>query len=100
MPNFAYKVFNNGNERLLAISDAGIVGKNLDYNGLSINVSKEFYAEKFCNEKDVSKLASSATMVNAIGKDIINLLSKKGLIEDKCILLLGDIPHVQIISIK
>ena len=97
---FAYKVFNQGSNTLLAISDTEIVGKTFSSKEIEITVSKEFYSEKSCDENEVPGLVSKATIVNAIGKEIINLLSKKGFIDSRAILLIGDVPHAQIIAIR
>ena len=97
---FAYRIFEQGSDTLLAISDADIVGKTLPSEEVEITVSKEFYYGKMCDEKEAVRLASTATIVNAIGMEIINLLSKKGFIDNKSVLLVGDVPHAQIIAIK
>ena len=99
MPKFAYKIFNQGSNTLLAISDAGIIGKTIGTKEIELTVSKEFYSEKSCDEKDIPRLVSSATIVNAIGKEIISLLLKNGFINDKNILYVGEVPHAQIITI-
>lgn len=100
MPKFAYKLFEQGSDTLLAISDAAIVGKTFANSEIEITVSKEFYYEKSCDEGEVLGLLNRATIVNAIGKEIITLLLNNGFVDNEKILLIGDVPHVQIIAIK
>ena len=97
---FAYRIFANGSDTLLAISDADILGKTFAGNEIEITVSKEFYFEKLCDEQEVPGLLSRATIVNAVGKEIITLLLNNGFVDNEKVLLIGDVPHAQIIAIK
>ncbi len=99
MQKFAYKIFHHGGDVMLAISDADIVGKTLRSRGLEITVSREFYCEKSCGGRDVQKLAEGATIINAIGKEIVALLSSKGFLSVENIIMVGEVPHAQIISL-
>lgn len=96
---FSYRIFQQGSDTLLAISDDGIVGKTFSSKEAEITVSKEFYCDKSCDESKVLQLVAKATIINAIGKDVINLLAKTGLVDESSVLLIGDIPHAQIITI-
>lgn len=97
---FSYRVFEQGGDRLLAISDAAIVGKTFSGGELEITVSRDFYAAGNCNANDVLKLIKGATIVNAVGNDIIGLLCAKGFVDRRNVLLIGDVPHAQIIIIR
>lgn len=101
MPSkFVYRIFSQGNDRLLAISDYAIIGKTLRSKDLELTVSKEFYHDKSCNETKALELVGWATIVNAIGKDIVNLLAEKGIVDSKSVLLIGEIPHAQVVALK
>lgn len=97
--NFSYRVFKEGSDTLLAISDKSILGQNLEEGELCIFVSKDFYHENFCDEKGIKKLLNDATIVNAVGKDIIDLLINEGFIKKDNILKISGVPHAQIITI-
>lgn len=100
MPKFAYRIFAHGNDVLLAISDAAIVGKTFSSEDIEINVSKEFYSGKLCTENEAIRLVKNASIVNAVGKEIITLLLNNGFVGNEKILLIGDVPHAQIIAVR
>ena len=80
---FAYSVFKQGEETLLAVSDIDIVGKTFEEKDSQLVVTKEFYAAKTGDEKEIIELLKTATIVNAVGKDIISLLIREDIIERK-----------------
>ena len=96
---FSFKVFEEGSDKLLAIADSSLVGKSLEDGELCFFVSKGFYCDKHCDEKEVKKLLNDATIVNAIGKDIIDLLTNEGLIKNDNVIKISGVPHAQIISV-
>ncbi len=99
MPKFVYKIFHRGSDVLLAISDADIIGKTFCSGNMEITVTKEFYSEKSCGEKEIPALVKKATIVNAIGKGIVSLLSSRGFLDAKNIIMIGEVPHAQVVSL-
>ena len=97
---FSYKVFREGDDTLLAISDLTIIGKVFEEKDLQIEVSKDFYHDKECNSDHVKKLFRNATIINAVGKNIISLMVKDNLVEKESVLIIGGVPHAQVIKIK
>lgn len=83
---------------LLAICDENILGKTFNDDRLEITVS-EFYSGKRCDEKTAIKLAQKATIINAIGKNIINILIEKKLVDASSVIKVCGTPHAQVISI-
>ena len=96
---FVYKSYNKGNEKLLAIADASIVGKEFSEKELQITVSDNFYHEKECNEKEAIQMIKEATIINAVGNDIVSLMVNKKIVEKQNILYIGEVAHAQIYTI-
>jgi len=96
---FSCKVFKKENEVLLAICDPEILGKTFEEEELHIEVKRDFYHEKFVDENDVLSLIKNATIVNAVGKETINLLLKNKYIKKECVIEIKGVPHAQIITI-
>jgi len=92
-------LFKKGNDTILAISDSSIIGKTFEDDELTLTVSKEFYGGHKCNIRDALNLIKNATIVNAVGKNIVELMIKKNLINKNAVLFISDIPHAQIISV-
>jgi hypothetical protein len=98
--DFTYKIFNSSGEILLAIADNDIIGKTFSEDDLEIEVSKSFYSEKFCSEKDAIKLIKSSTIVNAVGEKIVKAMVKEKLVKKSGILKIEGVPHAQIVCMK
>lgn len=96
---FSYKIFKQGNDTLLAVADSSILGKILKQNGITLEVKCDFYHERIANENKIIELVKSATIVNAIGNKIINLLLNNNLIDKNSVLWIEGVPHAQIIKI-
>ncbi len=97
---FSYRVFDVGNERMVAVCDRALLGKEFSGDGLSIEVSEEFYSGSEGQWEEILPLVRESAIVNAVGEDIINLLVENGLVDRKYILNIGGVPHAQIISIE
>lgn len=97
---FCYKIFRQGEDVVLAISDVSMVGKTFEQEDLQLDVSREFYSQHICDKKEVIKLIESATIINAVGKEIISILLQEKLIEEDGILRVCGVPHAQIICIR
>lgn len=85
---------------MLAIADSSIIGKTYEDGDVQIEVKKDFYAEKTCDEKEALKFIHGATIVNAVGKDIIDLMVNNKIIGKSDVLYIGGVPHVQIVTMK
>lgn len=97
---FAYRIFRTGSDTLLAIADAALIGKQLRNGDFDVAVSKEFYQEAFCDEKEALELVREATIINAIGKNVIRSLQKHGFVGKNSILMISGEPHAQVVVVK
>jgi len=98
--NFFYRLFKQGSHTLLAIADAEILGKSFSEDELQLHVSERFYGGEKCSRHGVEKLAGSATIINAVGKNIISLLAEKNIIGRENVVEIGGVPHAQVIVIR
>ncbi len=97
---FAYKFFRSGGDTLLAIADREIVGKKFSSGSMDIEVRRDFYMEKTCSCNDALRLLDSATIVNAMGNNIVKLLLENNFIGSARILDIGGVKHAQIVRIE
>ena len=98
--DFCYKIFNQDGDRLLAIADSSIIGKTFEEGNLQIMISKDFYSDKRCNEENVIDIMKGATIINAVGKDIIGIMVKENIVDNSMILIIDGVPHAQIVYMK
>ena len=99
MEKFSYRVFNHQDEVLLAIADKSILGMTCEDGDLSITVS-DFYAGRACDSGEALKLIKRATIVNAVGREIIALLIREKCVGKDSVLKIGDMPHAQIVAFR
>ena len=91
-----HKVYKE-NDIVVAICDKELIGKELRKNPY-FKVNEKFYFEKDCNEEEAVDLLKSCTIANLVGKKIVELALKKKFITKENIILIGDIPHAQIVK--
>lgn len=91
---FCCKIHKIENQIILAICDKEILGKII---GNHVKINKEFFFDKEANDKEALKLMLESDICNMFGKKITKLAEKKGLIDRKNIILVGEIPHAQFI---
>lgn len=96
---FSYNVFKQGKNVLLAICDENILGKTFSEGELEITIT-EFYKGKNCDAVAAIKLAKKATIINAVGKDIINILIEKKFVDASSIMKIGETLHAQVVSME
>jgi len=88
-----------GNNVLLAICDAEILGKTLREGKIVFNVKEEFYkGARVAIEEAVAMIANS-TIVNMVGKNIVKKAIEKGYVHPEAVLRIEGIPHAQIVKI-
>jgi len=80
------------NQKIIAICDKDLIGKKLE-----IDLKKSFFCDKEIDEKKAIELLFKSDIGNLFGKKIIDLATRKGLIDSKNILLIGGVPHAQYI---
>ncbi len=96
---FSYNIFEQGDDVLLAICDYKILDKTFESGQLAITVS-EFYRGEKCTEKQALSLANRATIINAVGNEIVRLLINKNIVDDSNILKIGGILHAQAVTVR
>lgn len=97
---FSYKTFRTDKDVILAIADRHLVGKTFEEKNIQLEVSEEFYSGQICGEEEAVKIAKESTIINAVGNNIIRLLTENKLIQKDRILKIGGIPHAQTISVE
>ncbi len=97
---FCYKVFEQGNEILLAVCDKDILNKTFEEGELSVTASEDFYSESECTEKEIVKLIKNATILNALGNNIIDLLIQQKLVNKENVIEIGSTKHAQVVSLS
>ncbi|VVC04410.1 Uncharacterised protein [Candidatus Burarchaeum australiense] len=100
------RVHRQGNEVIVALCDAELMGKVLKEGEVTLDLKKygEFYkGEKVkagaAGEKSVAKALGEATSINAVGKKAVEAAGKALEFPQTGARLIGGVPHVQVYKV-
>ncbi len=95
---FSYRIFREKKEVLVAVCDKEILGNEIDADK-KVNVSEKFYGGEFCTEEELKKILSEATIINAIGNNVVNFLISEGIASSEGTIKVGGVLHAQIFTV-
>ncbi|MCD6368123.1 MAG: DUF424 family protein [Candidatus Aenigmarchaeota archaeon] len=96
---FYYKTYKYEKDLLVAICDEELLGKSFPFGDVTFVVKKDFYGGESCDQKDVLRIIENATIINAVGKNIVKLLISNGFIDEDKVLEIGEVLHAQMVKI-
>ena len=88
-----------GNNVLLAICDAEILGKTLCEGKIVFKVKEEFYKGAKVSIEEAVAMIENSTIVNMVGKNVVKKAVEKGYVHPEAILNIEGVPHAQILKI-
>lgn len=88
-----------GNNVILAICDAEILGKTLCEGKITFRVKEEFYKGAKVSIEEAISLIENSTIVNMVGKNVVSKAVEKGYVHPEAILNIEGVPHAQILKI-
>lgn len=87
-----------GNTVLLAICDVEILGKTLREGKIVFHVKEEFYKGTKVSIEEAIAMIENSTIVNMIGKNVVEKAIEKGYVHHEAVLNIEGIPHAQIVK--
>jgi len=87
-----------GNNVLLAICDAEILGKTLREGGIVFNIKEEFYKGPRVAVEEAVDMIANSTIVNMVGKNIVKKAIERGYVHPEAVLNIEGVPHAQIVK--
>jgi hypothetical protein len=88
-----------GNNVLLAICDAEILGKTLREGKITFNIKEDFYKGPRVTIEEAVTMIGNSTIVNMVGKNIVKKAIEKGYVHPEAVLKIEGVPHAQIVKI-
>jgi hypothetical protein len=92
--NFAVRVVNQRQNRMLNICDAELVGRTIRQSDLEITISKSYYADRIVDEKEAESLLRNSSIINMAGKQTIDLSIKMGIGSAKGVKEIEQVPFL------
>ena len=93
------KTVRQGRDVLVAVCDADILGKTLEGGRVPFTVSERFYKGALCDLAEALEAMGKASIVNMVGKRIVEAAIECNLVQEAGIIYLGDVPHAQIVHL-
>ena len=81
--------------RLIAVCDNNLLGKKFEENDLQLDLSSNFYKGEELGEDQLLTLIKSSYLINSVGEDSVKFGLKIGAVNQKDIIKIKNIPHVQ-----
>jgi len=83
----------------LAVCDAEILGKTLREGKIVFCIREEFYKGAKVTVEEAVMMIANSTMVNLIGKNIVQRAIERGYVHPEAVLNIEGIPHAQIVKL-
>jgi hypothetical protein len=92
--NFAVRVVNQQNNRMLNICDTELVGRILKQSDLEVKITKIYYEERVVDEKEAESLLKNSSIINMAGRRTLDLSIKIGIGTTKGVKEIEGIPFL------
>ena len=86
------------NDRLVALSDADLLGKCFTDGNKKIEIKSDFYGKELVSIEKGLKELESATIGNLVGRYIITHAIRAGLVHKDGVIWIAGVPHAQIVT--
>ena len=83
---------------MINICDLDLVGKVINKDDFTINISKEYFHEEEINEEEAASLLKSSSMLNLAGKNVVALALRLKLAKENSIKVIEDVPFLMVFS--
>ncbi|MEE9236667.1 MAG: DUF424 family protein [Thermoplasmata archaeon] len=91
------KVYERGNEVLVAACDADLLGKTFREGELKLHVKPGFYDGVSVTREQFVAHLRIATIGNFVGDETISVLLEEGFVEESGIMRIDGVPHAQLV---
>ena len=89
------KIHPTPNGKMIAICDSDLLGKKFEENEKQLDLSSNFYKGEEKSPEETEQLLKDCYIVNAVGKESVDLLVKNNLIKKENIGVVSGIPYAQ-----
>ncbi|MBT3324182.1 DUF424 family protein [archaeon] len=86
-------------EKVVAIADSDLIGKNFEENDIVLDVSERFYKGEEKTREEIVKILKEENNVNMIGKEIIKIALEEGFINEEEVIKVQGVPHAQMYNV-
>ncbi len=96
--NYALRKIKYRDTQIINICDLNILGKEINKEDFQINISKEYYYGEEISNEEAIKILKSSSIINLVGRDIVDLALSINLAKKNSVKIIEDIPFLMIFS--
>jgi len=91
---FSVRVSDYQKKIMLNICDAELLGKKIVQDDLTMNISENYYGERFVDQEEAESLLQNSSVINMVGKETVSLSVKLGVGSENGIKMISGIPFL------
>lgn len=95
---FALRKIKYQETTMINICDIDLLGKEIDKGDFIIDISKDYFLEEEIDENEAIILLKSSSVLNLVGKKIVELALRLKLAKENSVKVIGNIPFLMIFS--
>lgn len=92
---FRMRIHRQGREVLVAVSDAGLVGREFREGNMRLFIHESFYGTEGADAPEVVRELAACTIANLVGVDVVTLAIRHGFVHPDNVLDIDGVPHAQ-----
>ena len=96
---FSAKVGSYQNNTTLNICDTELLGKKLVQDELTMNISENYYGEKFVDAEEAKSLLENSSIINMVGSKTVSLSIELGVGSENGIKMISGVPFLIVFKI-
>ncbi len=81
---------------MINICDLSLIGKEINQGDFSISISKDYFYSEEITKEDAIKILKSSSIINLVGKDIVELALSLNLAKKNSVKIIENIPFLMI----
>ncbi|MFO7990813.1 MAG: DUF424 family protein [Thermoplasmata archaeon] len=92
-----YRIYEQGEEVLLAACDSELLGKTLEDGEIHMVVKESFYGGESIEPHELAENFDRTTIANLVGEETVKTALEKGFGWKEDVLYINEVPHLQIV---
>ncbi len=94
--NYALRKIKYQETQMINICDLNLIGKEINQGDFNISISKDYFYSEEITKEEAIKVLKSSSIINLVGKDIVDLALSLNLAKKNSIKIIENVPFLMI----
>ena len=99
MISMLYKMYEQGEDLLLAVCDKELLGKKFKEGDLCLDVKESFYGGEEIDSNGLLEKMEGCTIANLVGQESVGTVVEAGFGREDDVIMVDNVPHLQIVRL-